>query len=136
MGAPDPLGTASHPLILFDGVCNLCNAAVQFIIKRDKKEKFKFASLQSPGVHEYLSQLSAQGPELSTMVLVKNNKLYDRSTAALEIARDLSGFWPTLYSLMVFPKFLRDAVYNFIARNRYRFFGKKDECMIPSPELK
>jgi predicted DCC family thiol-disulfide oxidoreductase YuxK len=133
MGAPDPLTDKEHNLILFDGVCNLCNGAVQFIITRDKKEKFRFASLQSSLGRKFIDQSRVS---TETIMLIKNNKIYDRSSAALEIAKDLSGAWPALYIFKIVPKFLRDGIYNLIAKNRYRWFGKKDECMIPSPEIK
>jgi predicted DCC family thiol-disulfide oxidoreductase YuxK len=136
MGSPRSVtNTADSPLILFDGVCNLCNGAVQFVIKRDKSEKFRFAALQSALGQNYLHQLGVK-QDTSTIILVKNNKVFDRSSAALEIARDLSGLWPVLFAFKIIPRFLRDGVYNFIARRRYRWFGRKDECMIPTPELK
>jgi predicted DCC family thiol-disulfide oxidoreductase YuxK len=132
MGSPDPLtGTAKQPLILFDGVCNLCNASVQFIVKRDPHQKFKFASLQSPVAKEYLTN-----QEMSSILLIKNGKYYDRSNAALEIARDLKGPWKIFYFFKIIPASLRNVLYNVIANNRYKLFGKKDECMIPTPELR
>lgn len=137
MGALDPLtDNTQHNLILFDGVCNLCNASVRFIINRDKKEKFKFASLQSAAAQPYINRFAISGHDLYSIVLIMDNKLYDRSSAALEIAKNLSGLWPAFYIFKIIPKFLRDAVYNLIAKNRYFLFGKKDECMIPTPELK
>jgi predicted DCC family thiol-disulfide oxidoreductase YuxK len=137
MGSPDPLTEIpAHNLVLFDGVCNLCNGAVQFIIKRDPKKKFRFASLQSEIARQHIMALSPTEPELYSIILIKKGRAYDRSAAVLEIARDLSGLWRALYVFKIIPAFLRDAVYGWIARNRYRFFGKKDECMIPSADLK
>jgi predicted DCC family thiol-disulfide oxidoreductase YuxK len=137
MGSPAPLtAPAQHHLILFDGVCNLCNGAVSFVIRRDKNHKFKFAPLQSKVGRQYLERLPGMAGDLYSMILVKNNKVFDRSDAVLEIARDLSGFWPALYLFKVLPRFIRNAGYGFIARNRYRFFGRKNECMVPTPELK
>ncbi len=138
MGSSDPL-TASisqQHLILFDGVCNLCNGAVQFIINRDPKSIFKFASIQSEAGQEYLKRFSISGPDLYSVILIKKGKVYDRSAAVFEIARDLSGLWPAFYPLKFIPAFVRDGVYKWIARNRYRWFGKQDQCMIPTPELK
>jgi len=126
----------SHPIILFDGVCNLCNGAVQFIIKRDKKSAFRFASLQSEFGQSQLKNAGLQTSSIETIVLIENGKVYQRSEAALRISRHLSGGWSLLYGLRVIPKVICDVVYNWIARNRYRFFGKKDQCMIPTPELK
>ncbi|MCI0751298.1 MAG: thiol-disulfide oxidoreductase DCC family protein [Flammeovirgaceae bacterium] len=123
-------------IIFFDGVCNLCNGAVQFIIKRDPKNKFRFASLQSDFA---IRRLKDQGidPQISeTIILLQNGKIFTKSRAALEISKRLSGLWPLLYSFAIIPGFLRDSIYNLIARNRYRWFGKRDACMIPTPELK
>ncbi|NBC06848.1 MAG: DUF393 domain-containing protein [Bacteroidetes bacterium] len=130
------MDTAKHPILLFDGVCNLCNSSVQFILKRDKQQAFRFASLQSEEGQEVLGQFEDKPEDLSSVVLVEDGKLYARSTAALRATRWLSGAWPLLYGFIVLPRPLRDAVYDWIARNRYRWFGKKEQCMIPSPELK
>ena len=124
------------PIILFDGVCNLCNSSVQFIIKRDKKEQFLFASLQSDYAKEHLPDELSDSKALQSIVLKEKDEIKTKSTAALTIARHLSGVWPILYAFMIIPKFLRDWVYDIIAKNRYKWFGKKDQCMIPSPELK
>lgn len=123
-------------LVLFDGVCNLCNGAVQFVIKRDRKQKFTFASLQSAVAKHYINQFQVTGPDLDSILLIKNGKIYDRSAAVLEIARELSGLWPLLYAFKIIPRVLRDTLYGWIAKNRYRLFGKKDHCLIPTPELK
>lgn len=122
-------------IILFDGVCNLCNGAVLFIIKRDRKRKFLFASLQSSIAKQKLEEKNSSS-ELETIILLSGNSIYQRSDAALEIARQLSGLWPALYVFKIVPRFIRDAIYTWIANNRYRFFGKKDSCMIPTPDLK
>jgi predicted DCC family thiol-disulfide oxidoreductase YuxK len=124
------------PVILFDGVCNLCNRAVQFIIKRDKKKQFLFASLQSKAGSELLKKFNLSPNDFNSFVLADGDKVYTRSTAALRVAKRLSGGWKLLYGLMIFPRFLRNAVYNIIAKNRYKWFGKRNECMIPTPELK
>ncbi|WP_424963726.1 thiol-disulfide oxidoreductase DCC family protein [Ekhidna sp.] len=123
-------------IILFDGVCNLCNASVQFVIKRDKKKQFLFASLQSDFAEENLPKKYISSNALQSIVLKDGDHIKTKSTAALTIARRLSGLWPMLYLFIIVPKFLRDWVYDIVARNRYKWFGKKDQCMIPSPELK
>jgi predicted DCC family thiol-disulfide oxidoreductase YuxK len=126
----------NRPVILFDGVCNLCNAGVQSIIKKDKKRQFRFASLQGETGQAFLRQFNLPVNDLNSFVLIEGNKAYIKSTAALRIAKLTGGFWKILYGLIIVPRFIRDAVYNLIARNRYRWFGKRNECMIPTPELK
>ncbi len=125
-----------HPVILFDGVCNLCNASVQFIIKHDKQKTFRFASLQSSFGEEILKQNNLPANLFNSFILFENNTIYSRSTAALLVAKRLSGFIKILYSFIIVPEFIRDAIYNFIAKNRYKWFGKKDACWLPAPELK
>jgi predicted DCC family thiol-disulfide oxidoreductase YuxK len=122
-------------IILFDGVCNLCSGAVQFILKRDYKNHFVFASLQSEVGKQLLLKYQVT-TKVETIILIQDNKWFSQSDAALEIARKLSGAWPLLYALKIFPRFIRDGVYNWISRNRYRFFGKKESCMIPAPAWK
>lgn len=124
------------PLILFDGVCNLCNGSVQFVIRHDKNGLFRFASLQSESGQQLLQKHQLPIANFSSFVLIDNGKVYTRSTAALKVARKLSGPIKMLYGFIIVPTFIRDAIYNFIARNRYKWFGKKESCMIPTPELK
>lgn len=131
MGTPDPLS----PVILFDGVCNLCNGSVLFIIKRDPQANFRFASLQSDFGQQQLLKFNRQAT-LESVLLIESGKLYDKSSAALKIASKLSGLWPLLSLFRIVPKSWRDGVYTWIARNRYRWFGKREACMIPTPELK
>ncbi|MDQ2863749.1 MAG: thiol-disulfide oxidoreductase DCC family protein [Bacteroidota bacterium] len=126
----------THSIILFDGVCNLCNGAVQFVIKRDKKNQFLFASLQSVEGRKILTENNLSSDKLYSIILVEDGKIYDRSTAALRVVKKLGGFWQFFYGFIIVPEFIRNGVYNFIAKNRYRWFGRKDECMIPTPELK
>ena len=126
---------ANNKIILFDGVCNLCNGAVTFVIKRDKKNIFKFAALQSEAGVALLSKFKIDTSKIDSIILVDGNKFYSKSAAALHIAKHLSGSYPLLYGFMILPKFLRNAVYDYIAKNRYKWFGKKESCMIPSPEL-
>ncbi|HXH19618.1 MAG TPA: thiol-disulfide oxidoreductase DCC family protein [Chitinophagales bacterium] len=123
-------------IILFDGVCKLCNASVRFIIKRDKKAYFRFASLQSAFAGDLFRKLNFDSNGVDSIVLYENGKVYVRSTAALKIAKHLSGWWFLIYGCIIFPRFLRDAAYDFIARNRYKWFGKKEFCMVPEPEIK
>lgn len=126
----------AHPIVLFDGVCNFCNASVNFILKRDPKGVFRFAPLQSEVAKQLLEKFHLPADDLDTMVLIEDGTASTRSTAGLRIARRLKGTWPLLYGFIVLPRFLRDAVYRLIAKNRYRWFGKKDVCMVPKPEWK
>ena len=123
-------------IILFDGVCNLCNNSVQFIIKRDKKHPFLFTSLQSDAAQELLLHFTLKNSDFDSIILIQNNKVYQKSTAILQISRQLDGLWKLNYGFIIIPKFIRDFVYTIIAKNRYKWFGKKDHCMIPTQELK
>lgn len=125
-----------HALIFFDGVCNLCNHSVQFIIKRDHKDYFRFAALQSDVAMQKLSDFDLNTEDLKTIILLQDGKVYLRSTAALRIARQLRGGWSMLYGFIIIPAFIRDFVYKLIASNRYRIWGKTESCMVPSPELR
>ena len=123
-------------IILFDGVCNLCNSAVKFVLKRDKDSVFKFASLQSDIAKKLLKDFKVSGIDNGTFVLIVDGEVYTRSTAALKVSKHLSGLWPLMTIFMIVPRFIRDWVYNLVSKNRYRWFGKRDTCMIPSPEMK
>jgi len=124
-------------IVLFDGVCNFCNGAVNFIIAHDPKGIYTFASLQSTYAHELLK---SQGITLTepydTFLVYAHGKLYDKSDAALYVARNLSGFWRYLSYFKIIPKSVRDFFYSLIARNRYKLFGKKESCMLPSSEVR
>ena len=122
-------------IILFDGVCNLCNAAVQYVIKHDKKKLFHFASLQSEAGQMFLKKHFLSSTDFNSFILVYEDKIYSKSTAALMVAKNLNGAIKLLSGFIIVPVFIRDAVYNLIARNRYKWFGKKDNCMIPTPDL-
>ncbi|MFN8441819.1 MAG: thiol-disulfide oxidoreductase DCC family protein [Caldilineaceae bacterium] len=126
----------AESVVLFDGVCNLCNATVQFIIKHDAQRRFKFAALQSAAADQLLKQQPQLTSALESVILVEDGKIYTESDAALHIARRLNGVWSLFFFLIFVPRWLRDPVYRFIARNRYRWFGKQDSCMIPTPELR
>ncbi len=125
-----------QPIVLFDGVCNLCNGAVQFIIRHDKNEKFLFASLQSEIGKRILSSNNLSRDDLKTFLLIEDERVYTKSTAALRVIKQLNGFISILYTFNVIPRFIRDSIYDLVAKNRYNWFGKKDECMIPTPQLK
>ena len=124
------------PVIFFDGVCNLCNGAVQYVIKHDTKKIFRFASLQSDSGQQLLQKNALPQTHFTSFILLENDKVFTKSTAALKVARKLTGVVRLLYGFIIVPAFIRDAVYNFIARNRYKWFGKQESCMIPTPELK
>ncbi|MFT6210664.1 MAG: putative DCC family thiol-disulfide oxidoreductase YuxK [Bacteroidia bacterium] len=126
----------SNPLLLFDGVCNLCNSSVQFVLERNKKENIQFASLQSDFGRKMLEQVNLSPDYTSSLVLIEEGKPYVKSEAALRLVKHLNGLWKLGSILFIFPKFIRNPVYNLIAKNRYRWFGKKDVCWIPEPKWK
>lgn len=130
------ISSNTNPVILFDGVCNLCNSTVQFVIKHDPKRQFRFASLQGEYGQQVLKQFNLPTNTLSSFILLKDHQIYTHSTGALKVAKQLSGAWPLLYVFIIIPPFIRNAVYQFIANNRYKWFGKKESCAMPSPELK
>lgn len=124
----------NHPVVLFDGVCNLCNSSVQFIIERDVENRFKFSSLQSDFGQSFLKKYQLNTETFDSILLVEEDQYYSKSTAALKIGQELKGLkW--LKVLWIVPKFLRDFVYSIISKNRYKWFGKQDNCWIPTPEL-
>jgi predicted DCC family thiol-disulfide oxidoreductase YuxK len=125
-----------YPIVLFDGVCNLCNGAVKFAIKRDKKGVMRFASLQSELAGNLMRKHNIDENQLKTFIFIENDRAYTRSTAALKLAKNLDGLWPLFYAFIIIPKPIRDAVYTIISNNRYRWFGKQDSCMIPTPEIR
>lgn len=125
-----------HKIILFDGVCNLCNSSVTFIIKRDKNDVFRFAALQETTGMSLLKKHHIDTAKTDSIILIEQNKAYTKSTAALRIAKNLSGAYPLLYAFIIVPRPIRNWVYDYIARNRYSWYGKKESCMIPTPELR
>ncbi len=125
-----------QPVILFDGVCNLCSSTVQFILKRDKKDTFRFASLQSDFGQSVLQKFNLPENTFNSFLLYQNGKIYTKSTGALLVARQLSGAWKLLFAFIIIPSFIRNSVYNVIAEKRYSWFGKKEACWIPSAALK
>lgn len=126
----------NHQVIIFDGVCNLCNGFIQFIIKNDKKNKFKFCSLQSEQGQNIIKQNSKDLKNIDSVLLFTNNQIYNKSTAVLKIAKTLGFPYNIIKITSVIPVKLRDRIYDFIAKNRYRWFGKKTSCWIPTSELK
>jgi predicted DCC family thiol-disulfide oxidoreductase YuxK len=123
-------------IVLFDGVCNLCNSSVRFIINRDPQKHFRFAPLQSPSAQGLLQRHDLSPGSLDTFILIEAGKSYSRSTAALRIVRQFKGLWPAVYVLILIPRAVRDWVYNVLAKNRYKLFGRRETCMIPSHEVR
>lgn len=129
--APD-----NQPVILFDGICNLCNRSVQFVLRHDKKKQFLFSSLQSTTGNEYLKKFNLPENDFNSFILVEGPNYTTQSTAALRVLKLLGNKWALLYAFIIVPKFIRDVVYRFIAKNRYRWFGKRESCWLPTPGLK
>ena len=123
-------------IVLFDGVCNFCNASVNFVIERDKAGYFKFAPLQSEIGEELVAKHGIDTAETDSVIVVENDRAYTHSSAALRIAKQLDGLWSWSYGFIVVPKPLRDFFYRLFAKYRYRLFGKQDACMMPTPEIR
>ena len=126
-------------VVLFDGVCNLCNGLVQFIIRRDPHARFRFAPLQTevtPGVVLAQNVRRIPGADPTSRRCLEDGRMYERSTAVLRIARQLRAPWPLLFAFIVVPRPLRDWAYDLVARRRYRWFGRRETCMVPTPELR
>ena len=126
--------TASHPVVLFDGVCNMCNASVNYIIDHDPAAQFRFASLQSDEGTQHAAEHGIEANKLSSMVLIEQDKAYTRSSAVLRVCRRLRGPAKLLWPFIVVPAFLRDPIYRFVANRRYKWFGKRDACRLPTEE--
>ena len=124
------------PIILFDCVCNFCNGSVNFLIRQDKKNVFRFAALQSQTAQKLLAQYKKQKKGFESFVLMQDGKAYEKSSAALKVLKKLPWYWKWAQVFWIVPKFIRDGVYDVIARNRYKWFGKKEECMIPTSEVR
>lgn len=123
-------------IILFDGVCNLCNGFVQFLIKRDPNAKFKFASLQSESGQSLLFKFGLPTDNFHSFIYIKGDNHYTKSTAALNVLRDIGGLWQLFYVFILAPKFIRDFIYSSFAKKRYKLFGKRETCMVPTPDIK
>lgn len=127
----------THPVILFDGVCNLCNASVQRVIKYDPKRIFRYASLQGQFGNQVLTQFQLPTTSFNSFILLKDGVIYTKSTAALKVMKEMSGLWSVLYYvLIIIPPFIRNFFYDIIAKNRYKWFGKQESCWVPTAELK
>ena len=122
-------------MLFFDGVCNLCNRTVQFVLKHDRKKRFRFAALQSAAGQRAAEAMKTGGKTADSVILLYRGRYYHKSAAALKTAHLLGGGWRFLYVLMLVPGFIRNAVYDIVARNRYKWFGKRTSCMMPTPEI-
>lgn len=123
-------------IVLFDGVCNFCDSSINYVIDHDPKKKFQFAPLQSEAGERLQKQFNLEVNKLDSVLLIRNDKILSKSTAALYVAKQLSGAAPLLFAFIIVPAPIRDWVYNYIAKNRYKWFGKKDSCMIPTPDVR
>lgn len=127
---------SDHPVILFDGVCNFCNGAVNFIIRQDRKGVFRFAALQSPTGQQLLRQYGLSTQTFDSFILIDKGQVFQCSTAGLKLSSKLPWYWKWTQVFWIVPRAARDAVYNLIAHNRYKWFGRKEQCMVPTPEIK
>lgn len=123
-------------IILFDGVCNFCNSTVNFVIKRDRKASLHFAPLQSDIGQQLLKEHHLPTDKMNSFIFIEKGKAYTQSTAALKVCKYLRRLWPLFYSFIIIPKFIRNGIYDWIAKNRYKWFGKKQECMIPTADVR
>jgi predicted DCC family thiol-disulfide oxidoreductase YuxK len=123
-------------VVLFDGVCNFCNGAINFLMDRDKSNQLRFAPLQSDAGQALLKKHNLPTSDFDSFVFITGGQVYRKSTAAVHIAKKLQGAWKALYGFVIVPRFIRDMVYSTIARNRYKWFGKQEACRIPTPEEK
>lgn len=130
------MDVSHHPLMLFDGVCHLCAGSVQFVLRRDPAALFRFATLQSDFGQTELQRFGLPAQSLASVLLIEDGQLYQKSTAALRIARKLSAGWPLLYGFIIVPRPLRDWVYDFIGNRRYRWFGKMNACWLPDEDVR
>jgi len=125
-----------QPIILFDGVCNFCNGAINFLLRHDKKGVFRFAPLQSLAGQSLLKEYGLVTKDFDSFVLIDNGKVYKKSSASLRVMNKLPWYWKEAQILRIIPTALRDAIYDFIAKNRYKWFGKKEQCMVPTAEIR
>lgn len=125
------MDSTQNKIVIFDSDCVLCNSSVSFIIRNDPKRKFRFSSFQSKTIKQFLNNYNEQPGSPDSLILIAEDRIYLKSTAALKIAKQLNGLWPVFYVLIIIPKPVRDFVYDLVARNRYHFFGKNTNCLIP-----
>jgi predicted DCC family thiol-disulfide oxidoreductase YuxK len=125
----------THPVVLFDGVCNFCNGAVNFTIRQDKNKVIRFAPLQSAAGQQLLQQYGLPQQDFKSFYFIEAGTAYSSSTAALRVCRYYPWYWQWVQVFWIIPAFIRNAVYNLIARNRYKLFGQKDTCMVPTPDI-
>lgn len=123
-------------ILLFDGECNLCNKSVQFVIKRDKKANIKFASLQSETGKQIMQQFNIPSEYIDSIILLERGNVYYKSTAALRLSKKMDALWPLCFTIIIIPAFIRNIIYDFIARNRIKWLGKADTCWVMTPEFK
>jgi len=128
--------SSGEKILLFDGICNLCSGIVFFVIKRNSRGNIRFASLQSEKAGQYLAKFKLDPDKIKTFVLIEYESFYLKSDAALRLFKGLDGFWSVLYIFILLPKSLRDLIYDIVAGNRYRLFGKKEKCMVPTPDIR
>ena len=127
---------SDEKIVVFDGVCNFCNYWINFAVKRDRRKKLKFTTLQGETAKKLLPQFNINPTSLSSVIFIDKGKAYTQSSASIRICKYMNGGWKLFYGLIIVPKFIRDVIYNWIARNRYKWFGKKDSCMVPTAELR
>ncbi len=123
-------------VLLFDGVCNLCNTSVKWVLLRDKKGEFKFAAIQSEAGQSLLKSFGLENQPLESVILISGRQAYIKSDAAIKVASKLGGIWTIALVFRLVPRPVRDAIYNWVAKNRYRWFGKQEQCLLPQPEWK
>lgn len=126
----------SHKILLFDGLCNLCNTSVLFVIKRDAKKEIRYAAVQSTQGKLLMKKYGIVEAYLGSLIFIDEGKVYLKSSGALRLCKYLKGLWPILFVLMIIPPFIRNTVYDIVAKHRYKWFGKKQTCMVPTLELK
>jgi predicted DCC family thiol-disulfide oxidoreductase YuxK len=125
-----------HPVILFDGVCNFCNGAINFVLKHDRKGIFRFAALQSEAGQKLLKQYHLSTNDFESFILLDDGQVYKKSSASLRVLNKLPWYWKEIQILKIIPRIFSDAIYDFIAKHRYKWFGKKEQCMVPTPEIR
>jgi predicted DCC family thiol-disulfide oxidoreductase YuxK len=128
--------SGNDSILFFDGICNLCNRVVNFVIQKDKSEKIRFAQLQSDSAGKILNRYKLDRDKTDSVVYLKDGKVYIKSSAVLHLLKDIGGGWKILYGLIIIPVFIRDFFYDRVAKNRYRLFGRKEQCMVPTDKMK